>query len=199
MTLATPNQSGSPVQRALRSDARRNVQRVLEAAEEVFAAEGLAVPIDEVAKRAGVGVGTIYRHFPTKEALFEAIVQVRLERLVERAAELSTAADPGDALFSYISELVGVAAEKKDLLDELARAGIDSKQLHAGVKADLERCFETLLQRAQAAGEVRADLSGADFASLVMGACAAVCHRGGPESTRRVVAVICDGLRSPSR
>ena len=76
--------------RPLRADARRNRAKVLEAAEEVFASEGLAVPIDEVARRAGVGVGTVYRHFPTKEALFEAIVVARLEALVERAEELGT-------------------------------------------------------------------------------------------------------------
>ena len=86
---------------------------MLEAAEEVFASEGLAVPIDEVARRAGVGVGTVYRHFPTKEALFEAIVVARLEALVERAEELCTSDDPGAAMFTFISELVDLAVKKR--------------------------------------------------------------------------------------
>ena len=115
--------------RPLRADARRNRAKVLAAAEEVFASEGLAVPIDEVARRAGVGVGTVYRHFPTKEALFEAIVVARLEALVERAEELATSDDPGTAMFTFISELVDLAVQKKDLTEELARAGVQSEQL----------------------------------------------------------------------
>jgi AcrR family transcriptional regulator len=76
--------------RPLRADARRNRAKVLSAAEEVFASEGPAVPIDEVARRAGVGVGTVYRHLPTKQALFEAIVVARIEALIERGEELCT-------------------------------------------------------------------------------------------------------------
>ena len=78
-------QAPDPRARVPRADAVRNLAKILQAAEEVFAAEGLAVPIDEVARRAGVGIGTVYRHFPTKEALFEAIVVARLEGLIERA------------------------------------------------------------------------------------------------------------------
>ncbi len=118
--------------RPLRADARRNRAKVLVAAEEVFASEGLSVPIDEVARRAGVGVGTVYRHFPTKEALFEAIVIARLEALVERAEELCAADDPGTALFTFISELVDLAVKKKDLTDELARAGVEQRGPDSG-------------------------------------------------------------------
>ena len=73
------------------------------------------MPIDEVARRAGVGIGTVYRHFPTKEALFEAIVVARLESLIERAQELCTAADAGAALFAFVADLVTLAVEKKDI------------------------------------------------------------------------------------
>src|SRR5260370_4133101 len=83
--------------RAMRADARRNRARVLEVAQAVFATEGLAVPIDEIARRAGVGAGTVYRHFPTKEALFEAIVISRVERLTEEGGSLASAEDPGPA------------------------------------------------------------------------------------------------------
>ena len=86
----------------MRADAVKNRQRILEAAEAIFATEGLSVPIDTVAERAGVGVGTLYRHFPTKEALFEAIVMARLEYLLELAKAQAGAADPGDALFSFL-------------------------------------------------------------------------------------------------
>ena len=182
--------------RPLRADARRNRAKVLEAAEEVFASEGLAVPIDEVARRAGVGVGTVYRHFPTKEALFEAIVVARLEALVERAEELCTSDDPGAAMFTFIAELVDLAVKKKDLTDELARAGVQSEELVAGVKERLEDGFEVLLKRAQAAGAVRLDINRTDVTALVMGTCMAVNQHGCSGSTKRLVSVLCDGFRA---
>ncbi len=180
--------------RPLRADARRNRAKVLEAAEEVFASEGLAVPIDTVARRAGLGVGTVYRDFPTKQALFEAIFVARIEALVERGEELCTAEDPGTALFTFLSELVDLAVKKKDLSDELARAGIQSEQLLGGVKERLERCFEVLLERAQASGMVRHDIDRTDVAALVTGACMAANQPGCSESTQHRVGVLCDGF-----
>jgi AcrR family transcriptional regulator len=182
--------------RPLRADARRNRAKVLEAAEEVFASEGLAVPIDEVARRAGVGVGTVYRHFPTKEALFEAIVVARIEALLERIEQLSTADDAGAALFTFISELVDLAVKKKDLTDELARVGVSSEDLIAGVKERLERGFDVLLERAQAAGAVRGDINRTDMTALVMGTCMAANQHGCEQSTQRLVGVLCDGFRA---
>ncbi|HEY1552270.1 MAG TPA: helix-turn-helix domain-containing protein, partial [Kofleriaceae bacterium] len=102
--------------RELRADAKRNRERVLAIAQQVFAAEGLAVPIDEIAKRAGVGIGTVYRHFPTKEALFAAIVHDRMERLIEYATSLGNAAKPGDALFAVLDRLIEDGGHKKDLV-----------------------------------------------------------------------------------
>ncbi len=182
-----------------RADAVRNLAKILQAAEEVFAAEGLAVPIDEVARRAGVGIGTVYRHFPTKEALFEAIVVARLEGLIERAEELCTASDAGVALFAFVDELVALAVEKKDIHDELARAGVTSEQLGAPIKEKLTARVEVLLQRAQAAGAVRQDVNIVDLTTLLMGTCMAAGQQGRPECTARLVAVICDGLRSAAR
>src|SRR3954447_4416845 len=83
--------------RAPRADARRNRQRVLEAAESAFAGEGISVPIDEIARRAGVGAGTVYRHFPTKDALLHAILAIRVERMTEEAHAAARAPDPGAA------------------------------------------------------------------------------------------------------
>jgi AcrR family transcriptional regulator len=185
--------------RVPRADAVRNLAKILEAAEEVFAAEGLAVPIDEVARRAGVGIGTVYRHFPTKEALFEAIVVARLESLVDRAEELCDATDAGAALFAFVDDLVTLAVEKKDIHDELARAGVTSEQLGAPIKEKLTARVEVLLQRAQAAGAVRQDVTIVDITTLLMGTCMAAGQQGRPECTARLVAVICDGLRSAAR
>jgi AcrR family transcriptional regulator len=203
-TIATADERpGAPVPgtraRVPRADAVRNQVKILQAAEEVFAAEGLAVPIDEVARRAGVGVGTVYRHFPTKEALFEAIVVARLESLIERAQGLCTAADAGEALFVFVSDLVTLAVEKRDIIDELARAGVSSHELDAPIKDKLTAQVEVLLHRAQAAGAVRQDVNIVDLTTLLMGTCMAAGQQGRPECTGRLVGVICDGLRSAPR
>jgi len=182
--------------RATRSDARRNAERVLRSAEELFATEGLAVPIDAIAARAGVGVGTVYRHFPTKEALFRAVVVARLRALVERAHELARADNPAEAMFTFVAEVACTAAEKKDLTDELARAGINPEELHSEVKAELENAFQVLLRRAQESGAVRADVTAAEVTALIMGTCMAAEMRGEPAAVPRLVGFVCDGLRS---
>ena len=99
--------------RALRADAERNRQRVLQVAQELFATEGLAVPIDGIARRAGLGVGTLYRHFPTKEALFEAIVVGRMEQLVEAARAGARAHDRGGAFFGFLTRMVEEGRRRK--------------------------------------------------------------------------------------
>src|SRR5262245_60355099 len=103
---ADDTSAGSGSGRALRADARRNRQRVLEVAFAVFAAEGLAVPVHEIARRAGLGTGTVSRHFPTKEALFQAVFLDRVERLADRARMLAEAGDPGAAFVEFFSLLV---------------------------------------------------------------------------------------------
>src|SRR5271156_2374714 len=110
--------------RPLRADARRNRDRVLEAARTSFGAEGWDVSLDEIARRAGVGAGTVYRHFPTKEALFEAVVFDRLAELVEEARALLDDLDPGSAFWSFVERLAREGALKRDLVEALAHEGI---------------------------------------------------------------------------
>ena len=108
-------------------------ERILAAATAVFAADGLPVPLDEIARRAGVGAGTLYRHFPAKEALWEAVLLGRLQRLADEAEALHrvsdpsasdpSASDPGEALLGFIDRLVAEAAPKRDLADALASPG----------------------------------------------------------------------------
>src|SRR5256885_17263867 len=93
-------------ERRLRADAARNRARVLEIAYDTFAAEGLAVPIDEIARRAGVGAGTVYRHFPTKEDLYRAVIEDRLNRIVADGRALLSSDDPGQALFAVLRSMV---------------------------------------------------------------------------------------------
>jgi len=183
----------------LRADAQRNRARVLEAAEELFGSDGLAVPIDDIAERAGVGIGTVYRHFPTKEALFEAIVVSHFERLVADARNLSTSHDPAEALFDLIARIVAEAVSKRDLADALAGAGIDFKATASGFKHDLGLAVGELLVRAQRAGTVRTDVHVEDVMGLIAGACMATERYGGNSgSPARMLEVVCDGLRQPT-
>jgi AcrR family transcriptional regulator len=189
-----PDAKGGP---PLRSDAQRNRQRVMEVAQAVFAAEGLSVPIDEIARRAGLGVGTLYRHFPTKEALFEAILVSRMEGVLEEARARADAVDPGAAFFQFLARLGEEGAAKKDLIEALARAGFDLKRAAGGVKKDLGRAVGKLLQRAQDAGAVRKDVAVEEVLSLVSGAFAAIERHGGDSRSRaRLLAIVCDGLRA---
>lgn len=188
---------GPDAGRRPRADWVRNRSRILEAAEEVFGTDGLAVPIDRIAERAEVGVGTLYRHFPTKEALFEAIVLRHFEALVCEARAGEDAPQPAEALFGVLRSMVVTAVRKRDLADALMGAGIDVKATAGDLKQQMERSLEHLLRRAQQDGTLRADVSIVDVMSLVAGACVlqTVSAGGSPE---RMLEIVCDGLRTRS-
>jgi len=178
------------VDRPLRADARRNRARVLAAAQEAFATEGLAVPLDEIARRAGVGAGTVYRHFPTKEALFEAVVADRLTRLAADARTALADEDPGAAFYGFLTVLLADAQRKKDLADALGEAELGTATL--AVAAELQEELGRLLARAQQAGAVRADIGTADLHAITFGAMAA---EGRGTGDGRLTAIILDCLR----
>lgn len=179
-----------------RSDSERNRRKVLQAAEAVFASQGLGASVDEIARQAGLGVGTVYRHFPTKEALYQAIVVNRMMELVQEADALATAEDPGAALFAVLSRIVEVAAQKRDLADALSRAGVDVKTASPDAFGEMQRAVGVLLGRAQAAGEIRTDIDLADLVGLVAGTCLAADHPGSDAGTSaRMLGVVWDGLR----
>jgi AcrR family transcriptional regulator len=167
---------------------------VLEAAQAAFADEGLAVPLDEIARRAGVGAGTVYRHFPTKEALFEAVVSERLRLLDEHLRGVDTSGDPGVAFFAFFAHLVEQAELNKDLCDAL------ESTTGFGFKADLEtttrfrETFADLLGAAQRAGAVRTDVDVDDVKALLVGGLA-IRRQASGEQSRRLFGILCDGLR----
>jgi AcrR family transcriptional regulator len=181
----------------LRADAERNREHVLEVAQEVFAAEGLAVPIDEIARRAGLGVGTLYRHFPTKEALFLAIVVDRMEHLVAEARALATARDPGEAFFGFLSRMVHEGSAKKDFMDALSGTREELGRTLAGIKASYRTALAVLLERAQDSGAVRRDVSVFEVHALVTGTLASLDQLGrdSAQARQRLLAIVCDGLR----
>lgn len=176
----------------MRADARRNRERVLEAARAAFAEAGMAVPLDEIAARAGVGPGTVYRHFPTKEALFEAVMIARVQDLVEDARARVTAADPGPAFYGFLARLAEEAAAKRDLPDALGGSG------GVGVAdsvAAMRNALGTLLVRAQRAGAARPELRIDDLIALLKGLVVTIAGSDDPGLRARVLAVVLDGLR----
>lgn len=183
-----------PDARPLRADARRNRERVLDVARAAFAAEGLAVPLDEIARRAGVGPGTLYRHFSTKESLFAAVVDDRLRRLAGEGAALRESADPGAAFFTFLDRLAAEAGPKRDLFDALASAGVEAGPAVTAAADELRAQITCLLGRAQAAGAVRADLRREDLTALLSGLLFAMRPRPGADPGR-VLSVFRDGLR----
>jgi AcrR family transcriptional regulator len=192
---AGPDQAGD-LGRPLRADARRNRDRVLEAAFAAFASEGLSVPVHEIARRAGVGTGTVSRHFPTKESLFAAVFVSRVEWLVSLARQLSETADAGDAFFELFAAIVAEGAANRGLADALTGAGFDIKGAVSGPERDVAGALADLLARAQQAGSVRADIDAADVMALVAGCLARQPDRDDPAARDRLVAVVCTGLCS---
>jgi AcrR family transcriptional regulator len=186
-------------QRSQRADAVKNRLRILEAADDVFAAQGVSAPVDVVAEKAGVGVGTLYRHFPTKESLIEAVVVTRLEWLVAEMLGAADSPDPGEALFSSLHRFARQAATKRDLFDALGAAGVDIKANCADTFALLESAFTQLLDRAVASGAVRSDVTADEVIGLVAGTCMAVTTPGHEQALDRMVDIVCDGLRAPDR
>jgi AcrR family transcriptional regulator len=162
-----------PTERTLRSDAERNRRRVLDAAQDLFRERGLDVGVAEIAQRAGVGRGTLFRNFPTKQDLIAAIVIERMHKATEQARALLDAPDPAEALFGFLEEMVGPQQlDSRALFDAigdtfLANEGI--RAAHAEVVAGLE----DLLTRAKDAGAVRSDVGAMDVLMLVKGACEA--------------------------
>src|SRR5947207_10490913 len=138
-----------------RADGVRNRERVLEAAKAVFSAGGSDASLEAVAKRAGVGIGTLYRHFPTREALFEAVYRREVDQLSELAEQLKGAPEPVDALRRWLKANVELVATKKGMISALTLAVQTSSDLYAYSFESLTKAVRTLLARAVAAGEMR--------------------------------------------
>ncbi|NUR29352.1 MAG: TetR/AcrR family transcriptional regulator [Catenulispora sp.] len=182
------------VGRPLRADARRNRERVLAAADEAFALEGPGVPLDEIARRAGVGAGTVHRHFPTKEALLEAVLVGRLEGMLVEVREALAAPDPGLAFFGFFRVMTDYAQHKMDLAEALGRQGVDVRAATLDVGAALKEALGELLRRAQDRGAVRTDVTVDDLHALVVATVAAV-QASAPSEAVRVGALVADSLR----
>ena len=180
-----------------RADARRNRERVLRTAQRLFATEGLGVSLDEIARRAGVGPGTVHRHFPAKEALYLAVATAQLEGLVAEAEALAAADDPA-ALFTLLSRMTANGAENVAVKSALEAAEFDLRTAAPDVAAALTRHVAHLLDRARTASVVRPDVTVDEVMALVAGAFAAIRHAGaeaGGERAEHIAQLVLDGLR----
>jgi AcrR family transcriptional regulator len=182
--------------RPLRADARRNRERVISAAGVVFADQGRDAQMDDVARRAGVGVGTVYRHFPTKEALIEALAIDRFEKVVAVGKEALLNPDPWAAFEGAIwagAELTASDRSFTEIVGELT----GPMQLPERLERDMRETYGELMRRAQAAGALRADLVFDDMPMFMCGiGLGARKTHACPDAWKRHVAIVIDGLRA---
>ena len=179
--------------RPKRADARRNYEKVLAAAREAFAEGGESTALEEIARRAGVGIGTLYRNFPNRQALVEALYLEEVEEVCVSAAEQLDSADPWEALNGWFERFVGYIATKQVLAAELVNYLGRDAQLFKASRAALWEAGEPLLTRAQEAGVVRPDVEIGDVIHMVMGI--AKIPAADPEQTRHILRIALDGLR----
>jgi AcrR family transcriptional regulator len=178
-----------------RADALRNRERVLEAAKAVFSAGGAEASLEAVARSAGVGIGTLYRHFPTREALFEAVYRREVQHLADLAEQLKQEAQPVDALRHWMRSNVKFVATKKGMSAALALAAYKNSELSSYSFDRLTQAVGGLLERAIVAGEIRTDITPEDLLRALIGMCYMNDQLGWQTSVLRLVDVFIDGLR----
>jgi AcrR family transcriptional regulator len=182
--------------RPKRADARRNYERLVAAARLVFAEHGGGASMEAIAKEAGVGVGTLYRHFPKRIDIVEAVYREDVDELVSAARDLGAELGPWDALSGWLEAFVRYAIGKRTFLSELHEAFEKNPQLRIASRERIEAALSTVLAPAQAAGEVRTDLDESDVMQLIGSMCMSATLT--PEQSARLLVVIRDGLRPHS-
>jgi AcrR family transcriptional regulator len=180
-----------------RTDALRNRERVLEAARTVFSAGGPEATLEAVARTAGVGIGTLYRHFPTREALFEAVYRHEVQQLADLAERLKKEAPPIEALRQWMRSIVKFVATKKGMSTALALAIAKDSDLVSSSSKQLARAIGLLLEPGIAAGEIRSDVSAEDLLRAIVGMCYTHDQPGWQKNVLRLVDIFVDGLRNP--
>ncbi|WP_199733554.1 TetR/AcrR family transcriptional regulator [Micromonospora sp. BL4] len=177
--------------RPKRADARRNYDALIAAARDAFAEHGAAASLEDVARRAGVGIGTLYRNFPSRRHLFEAVYVEEVRALSRSAADLAEL-PPWDALVAWLHRFVAYVATKRALAEEL----LHDSEIFRSCRTEIYAAGEPLMNRAQAAGEVRDDIGFDDVVRLISGLTMA--QFPAPEQRDRVLGVALDGLRPPA-
>ena len=189
-TIETPLETA--VQRPRRADAQRNYDKILGAAREAFAEGGAATSLEAIARRAGVGIGTLYRHFPTRQALLEAVYENEVDELCRTAADFGDA-DPWEALEGWLRRFVSYMATKQALAAELLDYVSREAPLFMTCRTSIQAAGKPLLERAQQAGVVRPDADLGEIIQMVGGI--AKIQGAEPEQIDRILRIALDGLR----
>jgi AcrR family transcriptional regulator len=180
-----------------RADAQRNRERLLEAAKAAFAEAGAEVSLDEIARRAGVGIGTLYRHFPTRDAIVEAVYRREVEQLAGAAARLLETLPPGVALHEWMRLFIDYIATKKVMAAALSGIAGGAAALYAASGPRITEAMALLVDRATAAGDIRSGVEPLDLLHALVGLSYANATPGWQASALRLIDILMDGLRPP--
>lgn len=186
------------MERRVRADAQRNIDTLLQSALEVFASSGVDAPVRKIADKAGVGVGTVYRHFPQRSDLVAAVFRHEVDACADAAPILAAEHEPGEALARWMQRYADFLAAKRGLAAALHSGNPAFDTLPAYFQKRLRPALQTLLEAAVAGGEVRADVGADDLLRAVGNLCMAA-HDGDSAQARRMVALLVDGLRYNTR
>ncbi len=192
------NRKVTPQARKPRADSARNRQLLIDAGKAGFSEVGLNVSLEEIARRAGVGIGTLYRHFPTREAVVEAVYRREVEHLAEAVPRLLETSPPGEALHQWMHLFVNYIATKRLIAPSLAAAASRSSSLHASSVELITGAITTLVKRAVAGGDVRKDVDASDLLRALVGVSYGNPDVGWEASARRLIDILMDGLRASS-
>ncbi len=180
-----------------RVDGLRNRERLIEAAKAGFAETGPAVSLEEIARRAGLGIGTLYRHFPTRDAIVEAVYRREVQQLTDGANHFAAYLPPGEALQAWMRLFVDYVATKKLIASSLGTIDGGVSELYAASVATILGAMTTLVERARASGDIRANAEPADLLRGLIGLTYRNADPGWEASARRLIDILMDGLRSP--
>ena len=188
--------NGATRVRKLRADALRNRDRLLEAAKASFADAGADVSLDEIARRAGVGIGTLYRHFPSRDAMVEAVYRREVEHLADAANRLTGTLPPGEALHAWMRLFVDYIATKRVIAPALKAMVGGASELYASSGARITEAMARMVEHARTAGDIRADADPADLLRALAGFTHFNTGADWEASARRLIDILMDGLRA---
>ena len=184
-----------PAQRKPRMDALRNRERILEVAKEAFTRHGAATSLDDIAKQAGVGAGTLYRHFPTRDALIEAVYRSEVEKLAAAADGFAAAMSPVEALRAWLLLFVDYIAAKHIIAPALNSLAGGPSRLYEGSRSLVQGAIDELVKRAKKSGDVRRDIDASDLLRAVIGVSYVGSGGDWQQSARRLVDILIAGSR----